>query len=124
MEDLSVIMKNQYPSREVAEKELHLAGRLNPGPWVNHSLNTGLAAMYLAQKCDNLDPEKAYVLGVLHDIGRRVGIVTQRHIIEGYKYCMNNEWEEVARVCMTHSFMIQKNPYLHSGYKSSLNTLI
>lgn len=99
-------MKNKYPSREVAEKELQLAEQLNPGPWVGHSINTGLAAQYIAERCDNLDSEKAYILGVLHDIGRRVGIVSQRHILEGYQYCMNNDWEEAARICMTHSFMV------------------
>lgn len=100
-------MTYTYPSIETAEKELQLAGQLNPGPWVEHSINTGLAAKYIAQKCDGLDPDNAYILGVLHDIGRRVGIVAQRHVIEGYKYCMSNGWEEAARICMTHSFMIQ-----------------
>lgn len=99
-------MKNKYPSREVAEKELQLAEQLNPGPWVGHSINTGLAAQYIAERCDNLDSEKAYILGALHDIGRRVGIVSQRHILEGYQYCMNKDWEEAARICMTHSFMV------------------
>ncbi|MDF2941760.1 MAG: metal dependent phosphohydrolase [Herbinix sp.] len=98
---------SKYPNTEIAEIELRIAGELNPGPWIEHSINTGLAAKYIASKCDNLDPEKAYILGVLHDIGRRVGIVSQRHIIEGYNYCMGKGWEEAARICMTHSFMVQ-----------------
>lgn len=73
------------PTRLEAEKELELAGKLNPGPWVEHSLHTGRAAQYIAERCDGLDPEKAYILGILHDIGRRVGIVTFEHVYEGYK---------------------------------------
>lgn len=96
-----------YPSIAAAETELQLAGTLNPGPWVKHSMNTGLAARYIAERCDSLDPEKAYVLGLLHDIGRRAGIFAQRHIIEGYKYCTDRGWDEAAKICMTHSFMIQ-----------------
>jgi len=101
------IMCNKYPDKEVAEHEIRIAGQLNPGPWTSHSLYAGLAAMYIAKKCEGLDPEKAYILGVLHDIGRRVGIVSQRHIIEGYKYCMLNQWDDVARICITHAFLLQ-----------------
>lgn len=97
----------KYPSKEIAESELNIAGQLNSGPWVDHSFNTGLAAKYISEKCMDMDSEKAYVLGVLHDIGRRVGIVSQRHIIEGYDYCMSKNWDAAARICMTHSFMLQ-----------------
>lgn len=95
----------KYPDIQEAEYELKLAGELNPGPWVEHSKNTGLAAKYIAEK-SGLNPEKAYVLGLLHDIGRRVGFVSQRHIIEGYRYCMMKGWEDAARICMTHSYML------------------
>lgn len=29
---------------EEAERELKLVGELNPGPWVKHSVNVGIAA--------------------------------------------------------------------------------
>ncbi|HWT75896.1 MAG TPA: HD domain-containing protein [Mobilitalea sp.] len=96
-----------YPSAEAAERELRYAGESNPGPWIEHSIHTGLAAKYIAEKCVDMNPEKAYALGLLHDIGRRVGIVSQRHIIEGYRFCMEHGWEDAARICMTHSFMVQ-----------------
>ena len=99
-------MNRKYPNKEIAEKELQIAGELNPGPWVEHSRNTGLACRYIAEKCLNLDAEKAYVLGILHDIGRRVGVVsTSKHVVEGYKYAMEQGWQDAARVCMTHSFI-------------------
>ena len=52
---------------------------------------------------------KAYIVGMLHDIGRRVGIVNiPKHVYEGYKYAMDKGWDEVARVCMTHSYPLMQ----------------
>ena len=60
------------PTEEEALKELELAGTINPGPWVKHSINTGIAARNIAEKIPSMDSEKAYIVGLLHDIGRRV----------------------------------------------------
>ena len=95
------------PSKENAEKELELAGQLNPGPWTEHSINVGRASKLIAEKCNGMDEEKAYIIGVLHDIGRRVGVVAKRHIIDGYNYAIEKGWDEVARICLTHSFPLQ-----------------
>lgn len=95
-----------YPSIEMAQKELEIAGRLNPGPWTYHSINVALAAQMIAEKCSNLNPDKAYVLGLLHDIGRRYGITGGRHIIDGYKFMIEKGWDEVGRICLTHSFPV------------------
>ena len=96
------------PSKEVAEAELSLGGKMNPGPWVEHSINTGLAARNIAEKIPDMDAEKAYILGILHDIGRRVGIVTiPEHIIAGYEYSLEKGWDEVAKISMTHSFPLK-----------------
>lgn len=96
-----------YPSEKQVYTELEEAGKLNPGQWVAHSLNAGKAAMYIAGKCPGLNPQKAFALGALHDIGRREGIFYMRHIIEGYSYASEKGWDEVARVCLTHSFPLQ-----------------
>jgi hypothetical protein len=94
------------PTADEAMRELELAGELNPGPWVKHSVNVGIAARKIAEKISSLDPEKAYIVGLLHDIGRRVGIVDiPTHICEGYRYCMEKGWDEAARICMTHSYL-------------------
>lgn len=91
------------PTIEEAEKELKLAEEFNPGPWVKHSVNVGIAARNIARKLPNLDENKAYILGLLHDIGRRVGIVNiPKHVYEGYRYSMDKGWDEAARICMTH----------------------
>lgn len=95
-----------FPSREMAERELVIAGQLNKGPWIEHSTNVGLAAQIIAEKCSNLNPDKAYVLGLLHDIGRRYGISARRHSFDGYKFMIEKGWDEAARICLTHSFPV------------------
>ena len=100
------------PTVETALAELELAGRLNPGAWVKHSENVGTAAKNIAEKVDGMDPEKAHIFGLLHDIGRRVGVVNiPTHIIEGYRYCLANEWDDVAKICMTHSFPLMSREF-------------
>lgn len=94
------------PNRKIALSELELAGKMNPGPWTDHSMNVAKAAELIAEAC-GLDREKAFVCGLLHDIGRRTGIAAVRHIIDGYDYSVSKGWDEAARVCLTHSFPIK-----------------
>ena len=100
------------PAADEAMRELEIAGKLNPGPWVKHSINVGIAAKNIAGKIPAMDPEKAYIVGLLHDIGRRVGIVDiPTHICEGYRYCMEKGWDEAARICMTHSYLRMRDEF-------------
>lgn len=102
------------PTVKEALEELRLAGQMNPGPWEKHSENVGIAAKNIAEKIEGMDANKAYILGVLHDIGRRVGIVDiPTHVYEGYKYCMDKGWDEVARICMTHSYLQMKDEFTY-----------
>ena len=78
------------------------ACELNKGDWIEHSEYVANLARKIAMK-SGLNSEKAYILGLLHDIGRRNGIVQARHAIEGYKY-MVDKCEEIARICLTHTF--------------------
>lgn len=96
-----------FPTREEAIKELELAGELNPGPWTAHSYNVAEAAKLIAEQLEDMDSEKAYLCGLLHDIGRRTGIAAVRHIIDGHDYAMSKGWNEIARVCLTHSFPVR-----------------
>ena len=100
------------PSAYEALKELDIAYELNPGPWVDHSKNVGIAARKIASKIDTMDPDKAYIVGLLHDIGRRVGIVDiPTHVYEGYVYCTQKGWDEAARICMTHSYLLMDKEF-------------
>lgn len=100
------------PDIQTAERELEIAGELNPGPWTKHSINVGIAARNIAEKVPGMDSEKAYILGLLHDIGRRVGIVSiPKHVYEGYLYTMGKGWEEAAKICMTHSYPLMAEEF-------------
>lgn len=95
------------PNRQTAINELEIAGKMNPGLWTKHSYNVALAAECIAKHCLGLDAGRAFVLGLLHDIGRRTGIAAVRHIIDGYDYTIQQGWDEVARICLTHSFPVK-----------------
>ncbi|MDU1322289.1 MAG: HDOD domain-containing protein [Clostridium botulinum] len=100
-------MCRKYPDKNTAMKVLEQAEKLNQGPWKQHSEFVALACKNIAKHCTDMNSDKAYVLGLLHDIGRRVGVVSERHMIAGYQYCMEQGWDEVAKICVTHSFIIQ-----------------
>ena len=100
------------PTIEEAEKELKTAEKYNPGPWVRHSLNVGIAERNIARLIPALDEDKAYILGILHDIGRRAGILSiPQHVYQGYLYCMEKGWDEAARICMTHSYVLMQEAF-------------
>lgn len=101
-------------SRERAQYELKIAAQNNPGPWEQHSLAAADNARRIAEKVPGMDPEKAYLMGLLHDIGRRVGVTGMRHIVDGYNYLMSLGEAELAPICITHSYPIQ-DPALFAG---------
>ena len=92
------------PNREEAIELLREAERCNPGPWGNHSRVAAHCAEKIALECDDLDPNKAYILGLLHDIGRKFGVRHLGHVSDGYSYMMSLGYNEVAQICLTHSF--------------------
>ncbi|WP_244835008.1 HD domain-containing protein [Clostridium sp. BJN0001] len=94
-------------SKKEAERELLIAEKLNPGPWVSHSRSVGLNAKLIADKIDKLDSNYAYAMGLLHDIGRRKGVTSILHTIDGYDYMMSLNQKEIAKICLTHSYPIQ-----------------
>ncbi len=93
----------KIPSLAMAKGLLEEGGKLNPGPWIYHSINTALAAKLIAERDNDLDPEIAYIFGLLHDIGRREGISFTRHTIDGYNFLMKKGFPDSARICMTHT---------------------
>ena len=60
------------PARQEAERLLREAESCNPGPWGNHSRVAAHCAEKIAEACKDMDSEKAYILGLLHDIGKAV----------------------------------------------------
>jgi hypothetical protein len=92
------------PTRKEAEELLKEAESCNPGPWGNHSRVAAHCAEKIAEECADLDSDKAYILGLLHDIGRKFGVRHLGHVADGYSYMMSLGYDEVARICLTHSF--------------------
>ena len=60
----------------------------------------------IAAHC-HLNLDDAYVLGLLHDIGRFEGVRDMHHIVAGYHLMMEKGYPRVARICLTHSFPYQ-----------------
>lgn len=95
------------PNRDQALNILNEAYERNTGPWREHSIIVAKCAYEISRHCDGMDAEKAYILGLLHDIGRREGVTNLAHVIDGYHYLMTLGYDEAARICITHSFAIK-----------------
>ncbi len=94
-------------NRQRAEQALREAAESNPGAWADHSRYVAMACENLAARCEDLSEEKAYLYGLLHDIGRYAGVSSEKHLIDGYRFCMERGWEKAAQICISHAFMIQ-----------------
>ena len=94
-------------SRPIAENALAQAERANPGPWADHCRYVALACQNIARRCPSLDADLAYIYGLLHDIGRYAGVTSERHLIDGYRYCVERGWEKAAQICISHAFMVK-----------------
>jgi hypothetical protein len=89
-----------------AENLLEWAHSQNPGPWADHSRVAARAAKTIADSC-NIDSEAAYIYGLLHDIGRYEGVRGMHHAIAGFRLMKEKQCDEVAQICLTHSFNVQ-----------------
>ena len=92
---------------QTAELALREAAESNPGAWAEHSRYVAEACKNIASHCKDLSSEQAYIFGLLHDIGRYAGVSSERHLIDGYRYCMERGWGKAAQICISHAFMIQ-----------------
>lgn len=104
------------PTVEEAKLLLLEGGKLNPGPWIEHSINAGKAAQLIARECKDLNPDVALVLGLLHDIGVRYGVTYMKHTLHGYNYAMEKGYHKVAKICLTHSFDCHNIEYSFANY--------
>ena len=100
-------------NRSEAMALLEWAHERNPGPWREHVLHAARAAEAIAKRA-GLDPDRAWVSGVIHDIGRFEGVRAMHHIVAGYNLLMEKGEHDLARICMTHSFP-GGNPYSYLG---------
>lgn len=103
---------------EYAEQLLQEAQKLNEGPWITHSQYVARLAERIAQKA-GMNKEKAYVYGLLHDIGRRNGQMEARHALEGYLFLSEIGFSEGARICLTHTFQYQDIEGIYDSWDCS-----
>ena len=80
---------------------LNDANIMNPGKWYNHSIYAAAAAKNIAAKLSDLDEERAEILGLLHDIGRRYGITHIKHTIDGYSFCKGLGYDFISKIVIT-----------------------
>ena len=93
--------------RAFAQNLLEKGVSKNPGPWRDHSYAVAQAAEKIARNTKTLNPDFAYVCGLLHDIGRQEGYTYMAHVYDGYHYLKNLGYELIPRVCLTHSFNLK-----------------
>jgi len=96
------------PTREEAERLLKDAETCNLGEWASHCRITAKCAEKIAIECDDMNADKAYVLGLLHDVGRKFGRCQLKHVYAGWQYMLQLGYDEVARTCLTHSFPVKR----------------
>lgn len=93
--------------KKTAEEELKNAEASNPGIWIDHSRYVAMACKNIALHCEGLSEEDAYCYGLLHDVGRYVGVCSEKHLLEGYRLCLEKGWNKAGQICISHAFMIQ-----------------
>ena len=72
--------------------------------WENHSRGSAAVAERIAARA-GMDADKAYAMGLLHDVGRYKSIKTgMNHVINGYELLVEKGMPEIAKICLTHSF--------------------
>lgn len=109
------------PSIEEAEELLLDAKRRNPGAWVEHSRVVADIARRIATRIKGMDPDTAWVMGLLHDIGRRTGASGMRHVPEGIRFLSGLGYLDAARICLTHSFPLKNIAAINGKWDISLD---
>lgn len=73
--------------------------------YIFHSRGVAIFSSRLAEKI-NLNKDKAYVLGLLHDYGKRLDEkkADRFHGIIGYYDLLKYGYPDVAKICLTHTF--------------------
>ncbi len=92
------------PSIPMAKFLLRTAAKSNPGPWEQHSRYVAESARKIAEHCPGMDGERAYVYGMLHDIGRKFGVSCLAHVYDGYHYLLVLGYGNAAGIALSHSF--------------------
>ncbi len=108
--------------RKTAEGLLAEAKFMNDGAWIEHSYKVAHLAEKIACRA-GMNSEKAYILGLLHDIGRRNGSMRARHALEGFQFLNDMGFAEGARICLTHTFQYKDVEAIYDTWDCSQGQL-
>ena len=67
-----------------------------------------MAAKNIAERVGHSEPETAFIMGLLHDIGRREGVPGFKQVTDGYHFLWSLGFADAARICLTYSFSFQQ----------------
>lgn len=87
----------------LAESEGDFGGAELHESTLKHITAVARAAEGIAGAC-GMDTDKAYALGLMHDIGKYKGDFTMEHVYNGYEFLTRNNFVAAAKVAMTHTF--------------------
>ena len=89
------------PTREEALKLIRDGLLFNPGPWGKHCLTAAHCAENIASACGDMDVEKAYILGLLHDIGRKFDVTDEELTIIKTELAKTiyDEYDRLIQLC-------------------------
>lgn len=90
-----------FPTREEALKLIRDGLLFNPGPWGKHCLTAAHCAEKIASACGDMDVEKAYILGLLYDIGRKFDVTDEELTIIKTELAKTiyDEYDRLIQLC-------------------------
>ncbi len=107
---ISLVRANKL-IEELKDREISY-GR-DPATWYfyeNHVYGTAKIAKMIASEIKTMDPDKLYLMGLLHDISKTEENRIQRfHGILGYEKLVNYD-KDIARGCLLHTFLRNNLP--------------
>lgn len=97
--------KELYDFAKVKTDIINIADGYEKGRSSTHYQNVAFVASVIAERA-GLNPQKAYIQGLLHDFGEYIQRITPNtfHGTSGYDEMMAKGFDEVARTCLSHSF--------------------
>ena len=119
-------MSKGYPSLEIAQK-LWQEGMdyrsattdfVFRNEYIFHTRGVAESAKIIAAHTSDMDSEKAYILGLLHDYGKKYDecICGKFHGQVGFEEMNAKGYPAVAKICLTHSFPRQN--FVDADYSS------
>ena len=88
--------------------------------YIVHTTGVADSARKIAEKTPYLNADKAYVLGLLHDYGKKYDerASGKFHVQIGYEELLAMGYSDSARICLTHSFpVVNFNDKDYSSYR-------